>query len=491
MALDFSDAAISKALEDVRNGTDGINWALFGFVPKSLTKIRVDGTGSDGLSECAEDFSEGKVQYAYLRYSIKNTNKFVYIAWLGSAVTGMLKGSFNNTVVDMANFIKKGNPIHVQINARSEIDLDEEKIKEKLVKAVGSNYDAGAVKQGVSEGIKNVTQGKKIHQEEISKANQTSAVGDSKLEFNKDASAKFWQQDRAQPTPPGKPQQTKAQIDEEARKKYWEEQKKREEEEKRAAQAKAQQPRGPAAGGSVKGRFEAAQKSQTQAPPPKPVTSTPKKVSTAAFTAPASSAPPKVNNTPKPVSQVAPPAPKPVEVAKPPPKPEPPKPPVVKKPEPVPEPEPTYQEEYAQEEYGEEYAQEEYGQEYGQEEYAQEEYAQEEYGQEYAEEQHGQEEYAQEEYAQEEYAQEEYGQEEYAQEEYAQEEYAQEEYQEEGSGGQRVVALYDYDAAQEGDLSFKAGEYITITDTSDPGGWWRGYSDDGREGVFPSNFVQQ
>jgi hypothetical protein len=476
----------------VRNGTDGINWALFGFVPKSLTKIRVDGTGSDGLSECAEDFSEGKVQYAYLRYSIKNTNKFVYIAWLGSAVTGMLKGSFNNTVVDMANFIKKGNPIHVQINARSEIDLDEEKIKEKLVKAVGSNYDAGAVKQGVSEGIKNVTQGKKIHQEEISKANQTSAVGDSKLEFNKDASAKFWQQDRAQPTPPGKPQQTKAQIDEEARKKYWEEQKKREEEEKRAAQAKAQQPRGPAAGGSVKGRFEAAQKSQTQAPPPKPVTSTPKKVSTAAFTAPASSAPPKVNNTPKPVSQVAPPAPKPVEVAKPPPpKPEPPKPPVVKKPEPVPEPEPTYQEEYAQEEYGEEYAQEEYGQEYGQEEYAQEEYAQEEYGQEYAEEQHGQEEYAQEEYAQEEYAQEEYGQEEYAQEEYAQEEYAQEEYQEEGSGGQRVVALYDYDAAQEGDLSFKAGEYITITDTSDPGGWWRGYSDDGREGVFPSNFVQQ
>lgn len=86
-----------------------LNRALFGFVPKSLTKIRVDGTGSDGLSECAEDFSEGKVQYAYLRYSIKNTNKFVYIAWLGSAVTGMLKGSFNNTVVDMANFIKVKN----------------------------------------------------------------------------------------------------------------------------------------------------------------------------------------------------------------------------------------------------------------------------------------------------------------------------------------------------------------------------------------------
>jgi len=28
MALDFSDAAISKALEDVRNGTDGINWCV-------------------------------------------------------------------------------------------------------------------------------------------------------------------------------------------------------------------------------------------------------------------------------------------------------------------------------------------------------------------------------------------------------------------------------------------------------------------------------
>jgi hypothetical protein len=36
-----------------------------------------------------------------------------------------------------------GAAVHVQVNARDDKDLDEEKIKKQLSTAMGSNYDAG------------------------------------------------------------------------------------------------------------------------------------------------------------------------------------------------------------------------------------------------------------------------------------------------------------------------------------------------------------
>jgi myosin heavy subunit len=84
--------------------------------------------------------------------------------------------------------------------------------------------------------------------------------------------------------------------------------------------------------------------------------------------------------------------------------------------------------------------------------------------------------------AQEEYAQEEYGEEEYAEEEYAEEEYAEEEY------GEVVTATWDYTAEEENELSFKAGEQITIVSKDDPG-WWTGTNAAGETGMFPSNYV--
>ncbi|OAA57369.1 bar adaptor protein [Niveomyces insectorum RCEF 264] len=53
-----------------------------------------------------------------------------------------------------------------------------------------------------------------------------------------------------------------------------------------------------------------------------------------------------------------------------------------------------------------------------------------------------------------------------------------------------VTALYDYAAAQEGDLSFKAGDVIeVVTRTDNPNEWWVGRLH-GREGQFPGNYVQ-
>jgi len=52
-----------------------------------------------------------------------------------------------------------------------------------------------------------------------------------------------------------------------------------------------------------------------------------------------------------------------------------------------------------------------------------------------------------------------------------------------------LVALYTYDATEENEISFLEGEAITLIEKDDSG-WWRGRNNKGKEGLFPSNFVE-
>jgi SH3 domain-containing YSC84-like protein 1 len=55
----------------------------------------------------------------------------------------------------------------------------------------------------------------------------------------------------------------------------------------------------------------------------------------------------------------------------------------------------------------------------------------------------------------------------------------------------QAVALFTFDADQDGDLGFKKGDVITITKrTENKSDWWTGRTEDGRTGVFPSNYVE-
>lgn len=52
-----------------------------------------------------------------------------------------------------------------------------------------------------------------------------------------------------------------------------------------------------------------------------------------------------------------------------------------------------------------------------------------------------------------------------------------------------VRALYDYQAEDESEISFEPGDIIRDVETVDKA-WWRGRSKDGRQGLFPANYVE-
>lgn len=56
-----------------------------------------------------------------------------------------------------------------------------------------------------------------------------------------------------------------------------------------------------------------------------------------------------------------------------------------------------------------------------------------------------------------------------------------------GGGSRTVIALYDYDATDEGELSFHEGDRIVVVEESDSG-WWTGKLN-GVTGTFPSNYT--
>ncbi|XP_028314260.1 drebrin-like protein A [Gouania willdenowi] len=52
-----------------------------------------------------------------------------------------------------------------------------------------------------------------------------------------------------------------------------------------------------------------------------------------------------------------------------------------------------------------------------------------------------------------------------------------------------VRALYDYQAEDESEISFEPGDIIKDVETVDKA-WWKGWSKDGHQGLFPANYVE-
>ena len=59
----------------------------------------------------------------------------------------------------------------------------------------------------------------------------------------------------------------------------------------------------------------------------------------------------------------------------------------------------------------------------------------------------------------------------------------------EAQSGLRARALYDYQAADETEISFDPDDIITHIEQIDSG-WWQGLAPNGTYGLFPANYVE-
>ncbi|KAM6930351.1 drebrin-like b isoform 2-T2 [Xenentodon cancila] len=140
MAVNLSKngPAITAAYKEVVDEKSNTNWALFTYEGNS-NDIRLADKGDGGLEELVEELNSGKVMYAFCRVQDPNSGlpKYVLINWTGEGVNDARKGLCANHVSSMANFLKGA---HVTVNARADEDVEPEVIMQKVAKASGANY---------------------------------------------------------------------------------------------------------------------------------------------------------------------------------------------------------------------------------------------------------------------------------------------------------------------------------------------------------------
>ncbi|PPJ49573.1 hypothetical protein CBER1_01937 [Cercospora berteroae] len=104
--------------------------------------LSVQTTGEGELADLIEDFSDGRIQFAFVKVKDPNTTlpKSVLIAWCGEGVPERTKGYFTSHLNAVSKVL---HGYHIQITARSDRDLTPELIVQKVADSSGSKYSGG------------------------------------------------------------------------------------------------------------------------------------------------------------------------------------------------------------------------------------------------------------------------------------------------------------------------------------------------------------
>ncbi|XP_076804643.1 drebrin-like protein B isoform X1 [Clavelina lepadiformis] len=132
------------AYNDVLNDKSDTDWALFTYEGNN-NDIKVQATGDEGLEELEGEFNNGKIMYAFVRIDDPNTNmkKYILIVWQGDGVPATRKGACANHVKDVNRFFKGS---HMTLYARNDDDITPEEIMRQVRKST-SNFSFVAPKE--------------------------------------------------------------------------------------------------------------------------------------------------------------------------------------------------------------------------------------------------------------------------------------------------------------------------------------------------------
>ncbi|KAF1975681.1 hypothetical protein BU23DRAFT_66357 [Bimuria novae-zelandiae CBS 107.79] len=124
-------------------------WAVFTVAAPLVSAFQHDGgkesvlkvqtTGEGELADLIDEFSDGRIQFAFVKVKDPNTSlpKNVLIAWCGEGVPERTKGYFGSHLGVVSKLL---HGYHVQVTARSDADLTPERIVQKVSEASGANY---------------------------------------------------------------------------------------------------------------------------------------------------------------------------------------------------------------------------------------------------------------------------------------------------------------------------------------------------------------
>ncbi|KAI8854666.1 hypothetical protein BC829DRAFT_158831 [Chytridium lagenaria] len=144
--------AVNDAYLEVLAESNSTNWVLFGY-DKNSNDLKVVGSGDGGLEELAEEWDDAKIQYAFCRVvePISKLPKYVLMSWCGEGVPVSRKGLVNSHLNDAARYFKG---FHVQINARDESDISPDVVLKKFKRVLGQSMGSTKKKhQNVYESV--------------------------------------------------------------------------------------------------------------------------------------------------------------------------------------------------------------------------------------------------------------------------------------------------------------------------------------------------
>lgn len=137
--LNKHGAVMQAAWKRVMDAHSNTNWALFGYEGTSFD-LKLVGEGEDGIEEMKEDLSASRIMYAFLKVEDPKTSlpKFVFLHWQGESVPGTRKGLSATHLRDVQKYFHGA---HLTLNVRNEDELEEDDIAEKVSKITASAFN--------------------------------------------------------------------------------------------------------------------------------------------------------------------------------------------------------------------------------------------------------------------------------------------------------------------------------------------------------------
>jgi len=142
-ATDIQQEAINAAYEDVRNDSTPTTWALLAYDGNTIV---LNATGEE-FSDFQSRFKDDDRLFGFVRMTtgaepaFKSARaKFVLVTWIGAEVSA-LKRAKVSTDKSLVKGVLKSFALEIQTSELNE--LNEESIKQMLVKAGGANYGTG------------------------------------------------------------------------------------------------------------------------------------------------------------------------------------------------------------------------------------------------------------------------------------------------------------------------------------------------------------